>query len=218
MTATRNKTLADLEKHFQIQMKNFEEKLKSFQEPAASVSTAGADTIESLKLEFKVFKSEITKKLENIMNEISQKNLSKNVLIYGINENPDEDLFKIVVNLFKNHLNIELNKNQLNNCYRLGKKLEDKEPGINKRPIVVEFVCQWMRDAVYFSKSKFKGKKIVLVEMLVKDKLELFKKVREKYNRSCWTVKGNIKVFVNNKIFQVDTYDQFNQLKINKVN
>lgn len=77
MTATRNKTLADLEKHFQIQMKNFEEKLKSFQEPAASVSTAGADTIESLKLEFKVFKSEITKKLENIMNEISQKNLSK---------------------------------------------------------------------------------------------------------------------------------------------
>lgn len=82
--------------------------------------------------------------------------------------------------------------------------------------MVVEFVCQWLRDAVFTRKSKLKGSRVVIVEMLVNKKLNLFRKVREKFKNSSWTVKGNIKVMINNKILQIDGLEQLDQLKINK--
>lgn len=212
---TRNKTLADLERNFQTRMEDFEKKLNSLQGSEIIASQSGTEQyFELLKMQFETFELEITSSLEDLKNELIQKSFSKNILVYGIEENVEEEVFSTVTNLFKSRLNINVNKDQLNNCFRMGKKLEKHKDDVPKhRPIVVEFVTQWMRDSVFSKKSKLKGSNIVMVEMLLKSKLNLFKKVREKFKNNCWTVKGNIKVKINNKVIPVDNVEQFNRIR-----
>lgn len=213
---TRGKTMADLEKHFLTQMKGFEEKLNKIREhETTGQQMSDAKSIESLKIQFENFKLEVTNSLEILKDEIGQKNFSKNILIYGVEENNEEELFNTVQNLFKDRLNIGVHKDQLNNLYRMGKKYDSTNVNINipkQRPIVVEFVTQWMRDEVFSRKSKLKGSDVMLVEMLVKSKLKLFKLARDRFKNNCWTIKGSIKLKVNNKIITINNVDQINRL------
>ena len=226
---TRNKVYEELAVDFKSKMEEFQRKLDSVSSSHSSEPNdfSSPPKIETLKLEFQQFQTDMMSKIalmqqepKNSLDDVSQRKLNQNILIYGLQENTDEDLFSVVAALFKNKLRIDVSKNEINCCYRFGKKSATEKQGRSSpvenskcRPVVVEFVCLWKRDEIFASKSKLKNSKIIFVEMSIKEKLDLFKVVRQKYKNACWTIKGNIKVYINNKIIQVDGLVQFNKLR-----
>ena len=140
--------------------------------------------------EFKNSYEKIEREIENI----KQDNMANCIVINGMGEKNDQDLYSEVTQLIKNKININTSKQDIDICYRLGKKVEDKT-----RPVVVKFVNRWVRECVFENKKKLKGSGFVISECLTNKKLVLLKKVRESVGlKSCWTWNGKVYALINN--------------------
>lgn len=116
------------------------------------------------------------------------------VVIHGLGEKVNEDLYAAVCDLFSGRMGIEVTKSDLNIVYRLGNKtaVRDKE---KIRPVVVGFVHRWRRNTIFNNKTKLKNTKVVLSEMLTSLTLQLYREVKQKFGvKGCWTWKGSVYV------------------------
>lgn len=211
-------------KHLTQQMQNleamFESKLQQFKDEmnklkSTSSKVDGNDDLENLEVRFTTFE-DYTKsalnKLNDMLKSLSDKSMAAEkkcnyiemennnfaLLIHGVEENSDgnKDVLNVVKTIFENNLNISIEKNEIKNCYRLGKLKSDKS---KSRPIVVSFVTRWKRDEVFYVKRHLKGKQWLISEKLTKLQYDLFKKCVTLYNKKCWSDHGKIIVFANNK-------------------
>lgn len=135
--------------------------------------------------------------LENsvIINKVQMLHNSNNLIIHGITETPEVDIYNAVIDLFHNKLKVEVKKTDISNCYRLGPKNSNKKC----RPIVVQFIHRWIRDLIYFSKKQLKGSKILITEMLSTNVIKLLKNIRGVMGNSVWTQGGIIYILHNNQ-------------------
>ncbi|KAG5898881.1 hypothetical protein JTB14_003275 [Gonioctena quinquepunctata] len=100
---------------------------------------------------------------------------SKFLVINGIDEKEKEDLLDVVVKLINHKLKLSISNINIDNCYRMGKKRQDKKP----RPLAGKFVNKWMKHKVLKVKKNLKGSGVVISEMLSHENRQLFSKVRE---------------------------------------
>lgn len=139
-------------------------------------------------------------KLKTISNEIQEQiyqsklGLNQNIiLVHGIRENAN-NIFSEVLELFNNNLNIQVNKHQIDSCYRLGKKGPDKR---RPRPVIVRFCQRWVRDEIFFNKKKLKGSAFLITELLTSSNFALFKLAKSNFGNAVWTFGGMVYVLGN---------------------
>lgn len=211
--------LMDLSNDFQTQMSSFKDelqkKLESGESSTGSLSKEHKIYVQELLLKFDVFEKNIFQRLKLIEKQINnkcdvieQRLYNKHLVLYGLQEEDGEVLLDLIPKVFLKHLKISnLDKNDLSDAYRLGKKSE------KVRPVIIEFLRMWQRNLVFTNKSKFKGSKMYMNEMLIKPKLLLFNEVKEIYKNKCFTLNGRIVVNLNNKMNFIDTQDDFIRFK-----
>lgn len=154
-------------------IKNFE----SFQHTMNSAMSALKADVESL---------------HHINRSSRLKNNLKCLLIHGVSEEQSaSDLYESVLSLFRDKLKLDITKSDIDVVYRLGRTSEQKR---FPRPVLIQFCQQWKRDDVFASKKGLKNSKIMITEFLIKEILPLYKDVKLKFGRSCWTYRGLIYV------------------------
>lgn len=149
-------------------------------------------------------KEEVNKKLNDLectMDETIQKYNNKSILLHGFVENEGklgdaDDIYQNLIKFANNKLQVRIEKVDIVDCYRLGKKSKDKT---RPRPIVVEFLHKWKRDEVFYNKRKLKGSQLMITEYLTRGRFIQFKKCSQLYKEGCWTTNGRIVVISNGK-------------------
>lgn len=133
-----------------------------------------------------------TERTENRMRNIQFKYNADCLIVHGMHEN-NSDL-ESAVEIFNNKLNININKNDISHCERMGKKtLTPLKP----RPVIVRFCRRSARNSVFTNKKLFKGSGFIVTEMLTPENHKLFKSARECYGRSVWSYNGSIYAYVS---------------------
>lgn len=119
------------------------------------------------------------------------------LLIHGIPETKS-DIFIDVCEIFKNQMGVDIDKNDINSCQRMGRKKvnSDKE---RPRPVAVDFCRRWTRDTVFVNKRKLKGSKILITELLSIENLLLLKETRKVFGKSVWTHNGLVYCDIDGK-------------------
>lgn len=189
----------------EINVVSFESKLEEFE-------AVMQKSLESIRMDIKNLRAELDDCKKKDVNRVRIGNFNKLV----IRELPEKDsamLVEEVCNLINNHIKVRCQKSDIKCCYRLGKKLRDARER-KCRPVVVEFVCQWKRDEVFFQKKNLKGSGFLISEMLTSDRFNLFLKVRrECEGNSVWTARGNIVVSINNVKYHINTEEDLLRIK-----
>ena len=143
---------------------------------------------------------------------LKQDHMRNGIIIKGVAESETEDLQDEVCKLLKSKTKITVSPNEINYCYRMGKKPGAKHP----RPIALMFTCRWERDIVFNNKKLLKGSGIVMDEMLVKSNLNLYKAVRSVIGvKSSWSWNGKIYAFINNTKKLITSEDDLNSYMSN---
>ena len=100
------------------------------------------------------------------------------LLVHGLEEKNNEDTDQEIINIIKNDLAEEITIHDIDRTHRLGKrKLDNNVP----RPIIVKFTRHNVRNRIFKTKKKLKGKTVSITESLTKTKVVELKKAREMY-------------------------------------
>ncbi|KAG5880018.1 hypothetical protein JTB14_037407 [Gonioctena quinquepunctata] len=121
---------------------------------------------------------------------------SRNVIIYGVQENDNEDCMNTILEITNNKLNIRLDVNSIDHCFRM--KVLDKN---NIKPIMVQFSTVFVKQLVYSKKKLLKGTGMIIREDLSPEIQKLLKAVVDKIKKNgrAWSNYGNIYVKFNDK-------------------
>lgn len=148
------------------------------------------------------------RKIEQVdlrIEEMEQQNKLNNLIIYGVNENCNENVEELLITLFKNKLDVEIHGNEIENCYRLGAD----NTGKYCRPIHVKFLSSKVRNLVYKNKKQLKKTKIVIREDLTKKNQQIVKYAINKYGKNAvYTQSCKIYVLENNLKRQLKEMDE----------
>ena len=165
------------------------------------------DTLNERKQEYEELEDRITK-LELNYESLEQHGRSNSLRFHNIPtewiNNRSSDA--IIIDIVKNHLNLEITENDIDISHPLGPAKE----GTRKRNIIVKFVRRSLRNRIYFLKKKMSPKnsdvvnlhKIFITEDLTKIRRDmigrLWKLKNDKDIDSYWTKFGNIYVKLEN--------------------
>ncbi|CAH1109211.1 unnamed protein product [Psylliodes chrysocephalus] len=167
---------------------------------------------------------EINEKLQKqediIKNLVEQQNKqkgvgrSRNIRVYGVTESTEnENVRKIITNIFTKQMKLKLKDDSMEFCYRLGKTETNKN-----RTIMVRFSTNYYKNLVYNNKKLLKSIKVVIKEDLTKDQLnmeqEATKKVGDK--GKVWTISGKIFLKLDNqqRVIRIENQDNINKLSV----
>ena len=111
------------------------------------------------------------------------------LLFHGIKEQKNEDTDSIIINTFKEEMNIKILPNDLDRSDRIGNPKTKKK----ERPLMVKFVRYNLRHNIFKNKKLLKGKGVSITESLTKDRMAKLNEARETYGfRNVWTSNGKI--------------------------
>lgn len=218
--------MEELSNRFQREMDQFKSELSQAQ--GIDLSGEGNSSLEDLSVKFTDFQKTINRELEVMRGQISllvaslgevkdsidtiNRGRCKNsLLVYGIKEEKDENFSSLIertlqtLNVSLAAKNIVLNKNLLSDCYRYGKRRKS-----GNRPVLLEFTQTWNRNNIYFSKSAFKGSKVVITELLAGSCYAIYREAKKLHGNNCWTVNGRVFVNVNGEKRMVRSLDDLN--------
>ena len=181
----------------------FEEKISSLNEEVAKVN-AKYKLLESKFITFEDKNLEMKKQYEQKLDKIEQYSRNKNLRIYGLAEKQTENTEMLIIDYFKENLNIDLTSNDINRCHRIGKNNNTKP-----RPVLLQLSTYKKKWEIYGNKKMLKNKKVTIKEDLTKTQLILYQQASEKYGfKNTWSIDGKIMVFANNK---KQSYMEYNQ-------
>ncbi|CAG9822895.1 unnamed protein product [Phaedon cochleariae] len=181
---------------------NTNEIVRKFEEKMLSSLRDIKNQISTMQKEIDANKS----KLDNLILDQNKNTL----VIHGIDEK-STNIYEEVLNVFTNIMHIQIEKTNINQCYRIGQKSQRKQP----RPIVVEFTQCWIRDQLFYAKSKLKGSRILITEKLSRDTLEIFKKVKAVMGNTAWTQRGVVYLKIDGNKIPVHTEEEWKGIQKN---
>ena len=135
------------------------------------------------------------------LEELRQYTRRNSLRIYGIKESTGENTDRIVLDLCKNKLNVDLNPAEICRTHRLGKRSIHNETYTDKdgntkpkhRGIIVKLVSYNTRQRIFSAKKKLKGLGIVIREDLTKRRSELLREAQARYSKEkVWSQDGRI--------------------------
>lgn len=163
-----------------------------------------ADIIKAYEEKVILLETKLGKAYEDI-DALEQYSRRNNIRIYGVPETTGEDIDTVITSVCKEKLGVDVTAGSIDCCHRLGKK----ENG--NRPILVKFCSRNIKQAVYNTKSKLKGTKMVIREDLTKRRLSLLKDVQKKCD-AAWTNNCNIFTKLGNKVHKISSYNDLDNL------
>lgn len=136
-----------------------------------------------------------------------------NVCIYGIPESerePQDELNQIILQFFREDLELHIESSCIDRCHRLGKKNDGKI-----RPIIVKLVRHNDKIQVLRARKKLKStSKIGIKEDLTATRLQWLKNVRSlSFVSKSWTQDGTIVVLVGNEKIYIRSSKDIDELK-----
>lgn len=146
-------------------------------------------------------------KTNNRINGLIQKTHENKLLIYGVAEAKDEDLYSAVFSLIKTKMNTPIERAEINSVYRYG-----RVNNARSRPVVVDFVSLWKRNSIFYKKSALKNSRLVMAEFLTSELYDLFKAVRAKMQNDCWTKNGKVVFLWKGKRHYVTSLEEFKSI------
>lgn len=182
---------------------NLSQRIERIEEVTNNLSTAIYAEVETVKTKVHYLEEE-NKELKNLLSKIEKKTVANNLIFYGILEDPEdlpENLEEKIRELVVNKLKVSLEKTEINNIFRLGKRSN------HTRPILLSLTTYLKKREILKNCSKLKGSKIFVSEELLKEELKerkiLLEGLKEARNNSQKAnIKGN-KLIVEDKIYSV---------------
>lgn len=117
-----------------------------------------------------------TDKLETKVKLLDKDNRKRNIVIYGVEEKEGEsiqDLQLILSSILNVKLECDLQKGEIDDFFRLGKKSD------RSRPILIKLVSYWRKRELMSKSSKLKGSKISLANDLSPEDATKMKTLRQ---------------------------------------
>lgn len=133
--------------------------------------------------------------------------------ILGVKESKSECTDNLVLDIFQNKLNLNLNVNDISRSHRTGSLQKNN---ILPRPIIVQFSSYRTRNLVFTNKKKLKSTGITIKEDLTKARAGLLRKATNIHNfQNVWTSDGRIRIrSKDGKVNTVTTEDQLLKLSL----
>lgn len=161
------------------------------------------DKMDDVLNKFAVVQSETLKQnskivsLERKYDQLEQYTRRNSLRIYGIPESTEEDTSKLVLQLFREKMKLDIILSHIDRSHRIGVKDNKKT---KSRAIIVKFVSYQSKNLIFKNKKVLKGTGIVIKEDLTIVRHQLLDLAVKKFGfRNVWTSDGNIVVFYNNK-------------------
>ena len=103
---------------------------------------------------------DVIKKLEHEVDDQQQYSRRNCLIVHGIDEKPNENTDKIVMDLLQNKLEAGVTQNEVSRTHRLGRKREDNKA----RPIIMRLISYRQRKKIFDSKKMLRGQRILITE------------------------------------------------------
>ena len=111
------------------------------------------------------------------------------LLVHGVEEQEQENTGNIVLNVIKEHLDIELSVKDFDRSHRIGKSYSKSK----RRPIIVKFISYNDRRAIFNNKKRLKGTGISITESLTAERMRQLKSARDQFGFNIvWSIDGRI--------------------------
>ena len=111
------------------------------------------------------------------------------LLVHGVEEQEQENTDNIVLNVIKEHLDIELSVKVFDRSHRIGKSNSKSK----RRPIIVKFISYNDRRTIFNNKKRLKGTGISITESLTAEKMRQLKSARDQFGfNNVWSIDGRI--------------------------
>jgi len=119
------------------------------------------------------------------------------LLVHGIAESPSEDTDKLVTEMFKDKLDLEIDVSALDRSHRLRKR--GNATSTKPKPIIVKFMSYNIRSWVFRAKRKLKNTGISITESLTKYRQDLYSSIQSHPAvKAAWTLDGRIICLMDN--------------------
>ena len=148
----------------------------------------------------------LLKEEREAVRELEQYGRRDNIKIYGLREGgrgdseTAEETIEAVKELFKEKLGVTVEKQDIANAHRLGKK-----EGGRERSVIVRFVRRTVKEQVITKRRALKGTKVVIADDLSPYYNGLFHEVREAMGpRNVWTAGGQVFTRLRGRVRRVD--------------
>lgn len=172
--------------------------LKSVVEEAvrAAISTVNRE-VEGLRSEVAKLTQTVLlldQKLATRTDELEQYQRRNNIRVFGIDEKKGEDTDKLIVELCRTKLGVDLPTSAISRSHRVGSQPQPGPDGRRRhRPIIVRFVSYRDRRAVYGAKKLLKGTGVTVREDLTTQRMEVLRRAIAQHGvRNTWTQDGRV--------------------------
>ena len=118
-----------------------------------------------------------------------------NAHIFGVGEEPEENLEVKLINLAKKHLQVEIKREEIEIVHSIGAVTRRTDTPGNPKPrsIIAKFVLNKTKMNLLTKRRNLKGKRLAITEDMAPDTVKRLKELKEKpCVESAWFVKGKI--------------------------
>jgi len=169
-----------------------------------AVEDAVADALRKVNQEIGRLQSEVTSLKEHVRvldnqlkcrtDDVEQYTRRNNLRVFGIPETPGEDTDRLIVNLAKEQLGVDLPLEAIERSHRVGSRPAARQGGRERhRPVIVRFCSYRDRRRVFQAKKKLKGTDISIKEDLTVGRLEVLRAAISRFGlKNTWSTDGKI--------------------------
>ena len=120
--------------------------------------------------------------------QYSRKN---NIRIYGLEENPNENLQEKIIGLAKEELGVEIKDEEIEIAHRIGQTRRSQS---KPRAVIIKFLSNKSKMQLLSKRKLLKGKSIAVMEDMASDLAKRLKKLKDKSSvEKAWFVNGKIR-------------------------
>ncbi|XP_074039059.1 uncharacterized protein [Leptinotarsa decemlineata] len=187
--------------------KTLEQKLMKVVSTVAELEQNYTDMNEKFKsMENKLEIAEKEKyEMEDKVDQMDQATRSCNLRVFSLKEKPNEITKEEIKKIINSKMSLNLTDGDISNCYRVGRKVENKTRGIFLKLNSLE-----LKQIIYGKKKLLKGTGIVIKEDLSEARVKQVNVAIEKFGlKNVWTNNGKIYFNNSNKVHIMKTRKDF---------
>lgn len=173
-----------------------------------SEMTGLSKTISSMNKEIDDLKVK-NKQMASMLESNEQSARSHNLRIFGLKQEENQDLRKVVLNLFNNKMKLGIKDSEINKCYRVSTKKQTDKP----IPVLVGFYNSQIRTTVLANRKQLKIPGIAIKEDLTKYRLNLFQSAVSRFtSKNAWVLHGNVYVRSEGKVYRINDESELDDI------
>ncbi|KAG5863636.1 hypothetical protein JTB14_017881 [Gonioctena quinquepunctata] len=136
---------------------------------------------------------------------------SRNIIVYGVSEEHNENCRSILLDIFKNKMELHIDHVNIENCHRM------KSRNVNQpKPIFVRFTTNHYKNEVYQNKKSPKNTGILIREDLTNQQRQILMAVIRRLGKDgkVWTNHGTIFSKINEgaNVFKINSSGDLDRL------